>query len=89
MVNGMPIAGNTYNAGDLAVTTPTMDGNNYSDTMIILVSWHGCYGTHIWAFSDEDNSGTHDGGECFTAFSHDATIPTEESTWGSIKSQYR
>ncbi|HER43446.1 MAG TPA: hypothetical protein ENO08_03205 [Candidatus Eisenbacteria bacterium] len=88
MVNGMPIVGNTFSAGDLAVTTPTEDGNNYSDTMVILVSWHGCYGLHAWAFSDEDYSGTHDGGECFTAFSHDSTIPTEASTWGSIKSQY-
>jgi hypothetical protein len=64
MVNGMPIAGNTYNAGNLTVTTPT----------------------HMWAFSDENYNGIRDGGECFTAFSHDSTIPTESSTWGSIKS---
>ncbi len=89
MVNGMPIVGTTFNAGDLAVTTPTMDGNNYSDTMTLLVSWTGCYGLHVWAFSDEDYSGTHDGGECFTAFSHDSTIPTESSTWGAIKSMHR
>lgn len=88
MVNGMPITGFTFSAGDLVVTTPTPDGNNYSDTMTILVSWHGCYGLHVWAYSDENYSGTHDGGECFTAFSHDSTIPTENSTWGSIKSLY-
>ena len=89
MVNGVPIVGNTYNAGDLTVTTPTMEGNNYSDTMTLLVSWSGCYGVHAWAFSDADYNGKHEGGECFTAFSHDATIPTEESTWGAIKSQYK
>ena len=89
MVNGMPIAGNTYNAGDLTVTTPTPDGNNYSDTMILHVQWSGCYGLHMWAFSDENYNGTRDGGECFTAFSHDSTIPTENSTWGSIKSMYK
>jgi hypothetical protein len=89
LVNGMPLVGNTYAAGDLVVSTPTADGNNYSDTMTILVDWHGCYGLHVWAFSDENNSGTHDGGECFTAFSHDSTIPTESSTWGKIKSLYR
>ena len=88
MVNGMPVTGNTYSAGDLAVTTPTPDGNNYSDTMTLFVQWHGCYGLHIWAFSDENYNGIHDGGECFTAFSHDSTIPTENSTWGSIKSMY-
>jgi hypothetical protein len=86
-VDGMPIAGNVYNAGDLVVSTPTPNGNKYSDTMTISVNWHGCYGVHVWAFSDEDYSGTHDGGECFTAFSHDTTIPTEKSTWGSIKSR--
>jgi hypothetical protein len=89
MVNGMPITGNTFSAGDLAVTTPTMDGNNYSDTMTLMVSWHGCYGLHAWAYSDENYSGTHDGGECFTAFSHDSTIPTESSTWGAIKSLHK
>lgn len=88
MVNGMPITGSTFSAGDLVVTTPTADGNNYSDTMTLLVSWHGCYGLHTWAYSDANYSGTHDGGECFTAFSHDSTIPTENSTWGSIKSLY-
>ncbi len=88
-VNGMPIAGNIYNAGDLVVSTPTPKGNKYSDTMAIDIGWRGCYGVHVWAFADEDNSGTRDGGECFTAFSHDVTIPTESSTWGAIKSMHR
>ncbi len=88
-VNGMPLAGDVYNAGDLVVSTPTANGNKYSDTMTIDIGWRGCYGVHVWAFSDEDNSGTHDGGECFTAFSHDSTIPTESSTWGAIKSMHR
>ena len=89
MVNGMPVTGNAFSAGDLAVTTPTTEGMNFSDTMTFHVTWHGCYGLHIWAYSDVDYSGTHDGGECFTAFSHDSTIPTESSTWGSIKSMYK
>jgi hypothetical protein len=87
-VGGMPVVGNVYSAGDLVVSTPTPVGNKYSDTMTIDIGWHGCYGVHVWAYSDEDYSGTHDGGECFTAFSHDATIPTEDSTWGAVKSQY-
>jgi len=89
MVNGMPIAGNVYTLGDLAVTTPTASGRNYSDTMTLALGWHGCYGIHIWAFADENYNGIHDGGECFTAFSHDATIPTESSTWGGIKALYK
>jgi hypothetical protein len=88
MVDGTPVAGNMYSAGDLVVSTPTPDGNNYSDTMTLAVQWSGCYGLHIWAFSDADYSGTHNGGECFTAYSHDSTIPTRDSTWGGIKSMY-
>jgi hypothetical protein len=87
-INGMPLAGLIYEAGDLAVTTPTPDGNNYSDVIMLDVSWRGCYGVHIWAFSDENYNGEMDGGECFTAFSHDITIPTENSSWGAIKSTF-
>jgi hypothetical protein len=88
-VNGMPVTGGVYHLGDLVVSTPTPDGNNYSDTRTILVDWRGCYGTRIWAFADADYDGKRDGGECFTAFSHDITIPTNETTWGAIKELYR
>ena len=80
------ISGNTYNLGDLVVETPTPDGNNYSDTVTLQVSWQGCYGIHIWAFADENYNGECDGGECFTAFSHDVEVPTEDATWGQVKS---
>lgn len=88
-VNGMPISGGVYHLGDLVVSTPTPEGNNYSDTRTILVDWRGCYGTRIWAFADADYDGKRDGGECFTAFSHDITIPVRETTWGAIKELYR
>jgi hypothetical protein len=89
LINGMPVTGFSYPAGDLAVSTPTPDGNNYSDVMMFAMSWRGCYGVHIWAFSDENYNGIKDGGECFTAYSHDTTIPVESSSWGAIKSTYR
>jgi hypothetical protein len=85
MVNGEPLDGYVYEAGDLVVSTPTPNGNNYSDTMTFNISWRGCYGVHIWAFSDENGNGIRDGGECFTAFSHDAMIPVDGKTWGWIK----
>ncbi len=88
-VNGMPITGDSYNVGDLVVSTPTPDGNNYSDTRTFEIDWRGCYGVHIWAFSDENYNGIHDGGECFTAYSHDLTVPVEDATWGAIKELYR
>ena len=88
-VNGNPVTGNTYALGDLMVSTPTADGNNYSDRVTVDVTWTGCYGVRMWAFADENYNGVADGGECFSAFSHDATVPTKESSWGAIKSLYQ
>lgn len=87
-IDGELLTGLIYEAGDLEVTTPTPDGNNYSDVMTFEVSWRGCYGVHIWAFSDEDYDGIKVDGECFTAFSHDITIPVESMSWGAIKSTF-
>lgn len=88
-VNGMPVTESMYHAGDLVVSTPTLYGNNYSDTKTVQIDWRGCYGVRIWAFADADHDHKRDGGECFTAFSHDVTIPTRETTWGGIKELYR
>lgn len=77
-----------YPIGDLAVSTPAQ-GNNYSDTVMRAIHWESCSGVRIWAFSDEDYNLHRTGGECFSAFSHDLTVPTEESTWGKIKGLYR
>ena len=87
-INGVRVTGMTYNAGDLVVSTPTPYGNNYSDVKTFYLSWRGCYGVHVWAFSDENYNGMKDGGECFTAFSHDLMIPVQGSTWGAIKALY-
>jgi hypothetical protein len=73
--------------GDLAVSTPAQ-GNNYSDTITVHVSWNSCAEIAFWAFADEDYNMMHDGGECFTAFSHDTTVPTAPSSWSVIKGQY-
>lgn len=78
-----------YPIGDLNVSTPTPYGGNYSDTMSFDFSWSGCTSVRIWAFSDVDYNLHRDGGECFSAFSHDLTVPTEETTWGQIKNRYR
>jgi len=74
--------------GDLDVTTPTLEGNNYSDTMSFDISWGVCSSMRIYAFSDGNFNLNRDGGECFSAFSHDLTVPVETGTWGAIKSLY-
>jgi hypothetical protein len=87
--DGEPVSGGTYAAGDLVVSTPTEYGHNYSDTKEIHITWRGCIGLRIWAFADTDYDGKRDGGECFTAFSHDLTIPVQGKTWGAIKEIFK
>ena len=63
--------------------------NNYSDTVIHAIDWGVCSGIRIWGFADEDFNLIHTpSAECFTAFSHDLTIPVDEMTWGAIKEIY-
>jgi len=76
-----------YPIGDLVVSTPTF-GNNYSDIVALGFSWSACTSIRIYAFSDENYNLVRDGDECFSAFSHDTTVPVEETTWGSIKEIY-
>ena len=84
-----PGLGYYYPIGDLVVSTPTPVGNSYSDTVTLSIDVESCTGFRVWAFADENFSLTHElPGECFTAFSHDVTISTEETTWGAIKSLY-
>ncbi len=89
LINGSPLGGNVFHAGDLVVHTPTANGKNYSDVLTLSVSAVGCSGVHVWAFADDNYNGIRDGGECFTAFSHDTTIPIEASSWGRVKAMYR
>jgi hypothetical protein len=83
-----PQLGQYFPIGDLVVSTPTGDGTHYSDTVTHMIHWELCSGVHVWAFADEDYDLYHDGGECFTAFSHDLTIPVRSTTWSSIKAIY-
>ena len=91
MVDGNPALhdpglGYYYPIGDLVVSTPAAVGNAYSDTVTLSISVGVCIGFRVWAFSDENFNLAHElPGECFTAFSHDVTIPVEETTWGAIK----
>jgi hypothetical protein len=87
-VDGVLATSSTFPVGDLTVTTPTEEGNNYSDVISFDISWGSCIGIRIWAYADENYNGMRDGGECFTAFSHDLTVPVKEATWGTIKTLY-
>ncbi len=88
-VNGQPLVGNKFPLGDLVVSTPTEEGNNYSDVISAEVSWSGCYSVSIWSYADENYNGVHDGPECFSAFSHDAILDAEDASWGKVKSIFK
>ena len=77
-----------YPIGDLVVSTPTPWGNNFSDTVLHHIMWENCLSIRIYAFSDSNYNLTRDGNECFSAYSHDTTVPVKESTWGAIKEMY-
>lgn len=87
-VDGAPVSGFRFPLGDVTVSTPTADGNNYSDSITMQVMWGGCYGMKMWAFADNNYDGIQDAAECFSAYSHDSTVPVSEATWGEIKSLY-
>ncbi len=87
-VDGAPVSGFRFPLGDLTVSTPTANGNNYSDSITMQVMWGGCYGMKMWAFADNNYDGIQDAAECFSAYSHDSTVPVSEATWGEIKSLY-
>ena len=77
-----------YPIGDLVVSTPTGEGGNYSDTVTHAITFDLCTGLTMWAFADEDFDLMWTDSECFSAFSHDATVPVDETTWGGIKIRY-
>jgi hypothetical protein len=88
VVDGTPMTSNMLSLGDLLVSTPTEEGNNYSDVMMLEISWAQCAEMEFWAFADENYNGVKDGGECFSAFSHDSTVPSEEKSFGTIKVRF-
>lgn len=77
-----------YPIGDLVVSTPTPRGGNVSDIVTQNFTWENCIALRIYAFADENYNLNRDGGECFSAYSHDTTVPVKESTWGAVKELY-
>jgi hypothetical protein len=88
VIDGNPVVNNMYPIGNLVVSTPTVDGNNYSDTIMLDVSWADCAQMQFWAYADENYNGIKDGGECFSAYSHDTTVPAPSTSVGTFKAMF-
>ncbi len=92
-VNGQPVTPvgsgrSIFVIGDLQVQTPTANGNNYSDTVSMVLDWSACAQIDIWAFADENSDGIRQGQECKTAFSKNTTVPVEAGSWGGLKALF-
>ncbi len=88
-IDGNPVVGDTYSLGSLVVSTPTENEHHYSDSIVVTVSWAQCAEMEFWAYDDENHNGVKDGGECFSAFSHDTAVPAAEaSSMGVIKARF-
>ncbi|UCG51611.1 MAG: hypothetical protein JSW58_15725 [Candidatus Latescibacterota bacterium] len=72
----------------LVVSTPTDDGF-YSDSVDLDVRWVGSQFVRITVFADKNGNRVLDGDLCLEVVMEDLTVPTENKTWGSIKSMYR
>ena len=89
-VNGNLVDGARYALGDLAVNTQDGDGDWYGQ-IIVEMSFAGCEGANIWAFSDVngDLGYDYDEGECTSSYLYHVFVPAEESTFSAIKQLYR
>ena len=86
-INGEQFYGLYYHIPQLDVSTLTDEGY-YSDSINLNMSWTGAEAIEITVFSDRNNNGVFDGEPCSTVFMEDMTIPTENLSWGAIKSLY-
>ena len=58
-------------------------------TIDIDIRWVGSQFVTIIVFADKNGNRVLDGDPCFEVVMEDLTIPTENKTWGSIKSMYQ
>jgi hypothetical protein len=73
----------------LVVTTPVGD-DHYADTRSHELWWTGATGLRITVYSDKNNDLAYNDGEPrFSIYAKDATISTEETSWGRIKAEFR
>jgi len=87
-INDERIDGLRYHIPRLVVSTPTGDGF-YSDVIDIDVKWVGAQTMTIIVFADKNGNRVLDGDPIYRIVMEDLTVPTENKTWGSIKSLYQ
>ncbi|MBN2170802.1 MAG: hypothetical protein JW819_05745 [Candidatus Krumholzibacteriota bacterium] len=89
-VNGELVDGARFALGDLVVNTQGEDGDWFGK-IVVEMSFAGCEGANIWAFSDVngDLGYDYDEGECTSSYLYHVFVPATESTFSAVKQLYR
>lgn len=87
-VDGVPVVGKRHPLGDLVVDTPDQNGGYFGE-IVVEMTFAGCEGVDIWAFSDENGDQHQDSEECTSSFLYHLFVPTEESSFSTVKSLFR
>jgi hypothetical protein len=87
LVDDVPVQGLRYYIPRLVVSTPTGDGF-YADAAAFRVRWVGAEYLRIFVYADKNGNRVFDGEPFCSLLMQDLTVPTEERSWGAIKSLY-
>ncbi len=87
LVDDVPVQGLRYYIPRLVVSTPT-GGGFYADAVAFRVRWIGAEYVRIFVYADKNGNRVFDGEPSYSLLMQDLTVPTEERSWGGIKSLY-
>jgi hypothetical protein len=87
-VDGVSIPSLTIGLSALTVST-AIPGGFYADVDAHTVSWAGSPGLEIIAFSDKDGNSAFEGTASYRIRALSASVPVQETTWGSVKALFR
>lgn len=86
-VDGVRVDGLRYYVPQLVIATPAGNGF-YSDRLQFHLRWLGAQYVRIIVYADKNGNRVFDGEPSVGFLMEDLTVPTQERTWGAIKSLY-
>jgi hypothetical protein len=86
-VDGVRVVGLRYYIPQLVIATPAGNGF-YSDRLQFQLRWLGAQYVRIIVYADKNGNRVFDGEPSVSFLMEDLTVPTQERTWGGIKSLY-
>jgi hypothetical protein len=86
-VDDAELQGLRYYIPRLVIATPAGNGF-YSDRIAFRLRWLGAQYIRIIVYADKNGNRVFDGEPTVSTLMEDLTIPTQERTWGSVKTLY-